>query len=164
MGPGGCCPTRSKYRLHDKASGPNISGAMKDHIGINVSMKETALTIRRGGRRVWRVWRGKCVSDPKRIARNIPKTRSLGHTYRFRARCLVGLVLACLECRGFACDHLPLFSQPLAFRGAAAKRLANVLFSTHENALRRILPRARPSVIAGASIVFDEPIRSCTNR
>jgi transposase len=37
---------------------------MEDYIGIDVSMKEPALTIRRGGQRVWR---GKCVFDPKRI-------------------------------------------------------------------------------------------------
>lgn len=43
---------------------------MEDYIGIDVSMKETALSIRRGGQRVWR---GKCVSDPQRIAQIIRK-------------------------------------------------------------------------------------------
>jgi transposase len=43
---------------------------MEDYIGIDVSMKETALSIRRGGQRVWR---GKCVSDPKRIAQIVRK-------------------------------------------------------------------------------------------
>lgn len=33
-----------------------------------------------------------------------------------------------------------------------------------KNSLRRILPRARPSFIAGVSFVFDEPIQLCTNR
>ncbi len=43
---------------------------MEDYIGIDVLMKETALSIRRGGQRVWR---GKCVSDLQRIARIIRK-------------------------------------------------------------------------------------------
>lgn len=51
---------------------------MDDDIGIDVSMKETALSIRRGGRRVWR---GKCVSDPKRIAQIVrnraPETKRI---------------------------------------------------------------------------------------
>ena len=38
---------------------------MDDYIGLDVSMKETAVSIRRGGQRVWR---GKCPSDPKLIA------------------------------------------------------------------------------------------------
>lgn len=43
---------------------------MEDYIGLDVSMKETALSIRRGGQRVWR---GKCVSDPKRITQIVRK-------------------------------------------------------------------------------------------
>jgi hypothetical protein len=35
---------------------------MDDYIGLDVSMKETAVSIRQGGQRVWR---GKCPSDPK---------------------------------------------------------------------------------------------------
>jgi hypothetical protein len=38
---------------------------MDEYIGLDVSMKETAVSIRRGGQRVWR---GKCASDPKVIA------------------------------------------------------------------------------------------------
>ena len=34
---------------------------MDEYIGLDVSMKETAVSIRRGGKRVWR---GKCASDP----------------------------------------------------------------------------------------------------
>jgi hypothetical protein len=51
---------------------------MEDYIGIDVSMKEPALTIRRGGQRVWR---GKCVS--KTHYPNCPKARSVGHTHCF---------------------------------------------------------------------------------
>lgn len=43
---------------------------MEEYIGLDVSMKETAVSIRRGGKRVWR---GKCVSDPKIIAELIRK-------------------------------------------------------------------------------------------
>ena len=38
---------------------------MEEYIGLDVSMKETAISIRRNGKRVWR---GKCASDPKVIA------------------------------------------------------------------------------------------------
>src|SRR4051794_8329866 len=38
---------------------------MAEYVGLDVSMKETALSIRRDGKRVWR---GKCGSDPKLIA------------------------------------------------------------------------------------------------
>jgi transposase len=43
---------------------------MEEYIGLDVSMKETAVSIRREGKRVWR---GKCVSDPKLIAHLIHK-------------------------------------------------------------------------------------------
>lgn len=43
---------------------------MEDYIGLDVSMKETAVSIRRGGQRVWR---GKCVTDPTAIAALIRK-------------------------------------------------------------------------------------------
>lgn len=38
---------------------------MEEYIGLDVSMKETAVSIRREGKRVWR---GKCASDPRGIA------------------------------------------------------------------------------------------------
>lgn len=43
---------------------------MEGHIGIDASMTETAVSIRRKGKRVWR---GKCASDPKIIAELIRK-------------------------------------------------------------------------------------------
>jgi transposase len=39
--------------------------AMEEYIGLDVSMKETAVSIRRAGQRIWR---GKCASDPSIIA------------------------------------------------------------------------------------------------
>ena len=38
---------------------------MEQYIGLDVSLKETAISVRQGGERVWR---GKCPSDPKVLA------------------------------------------------------------------------------------------------
>ena len=43
---------------------------MGDYIGLDVSLKETAISIRREGKRLWR---GKCPSDPVRLAALIRK-------------------------------------------------------------------------------------------
>ena len=43
---------------------------MSDYIGLDVSMKETAVSIRQDGKRIWR---GKCASDPKLLAALIRK-------------------------------------------------------------------------------------------
>lgn len=43
---------------------------MDEYIGLDVSLKETAVSIRRDGRRVWR---GKCPSDPQLLAALIRK-------------------------------------------------------------------------------------------
>ena len=43
---------------------------MEEYIGLDVSLKETAISIRRDGKRIWR---GKCKSDPDSIATLIQK-------------------------------------------------------------------------------------------
>ena len=43
---------------------------MSQYIGLDVSMKETAISIRQDGKRIWR---GKCASDPKLLATVIRK-------------------------------------------------------------------------------------------
>jgi transposase len=43
---------------------------MEEYIGLDVSMKETAVSIRRAGERIWR---GKCASDPSIVAELIRK-------------------------------------------------------------------------------------------
>jgi len=43
---------------------------MGEYIGLDVSLKETAISVRRGGKRVWR---GKCASDPQLLAGVIRK-------------------------------------------------------------------------------------------
>jgi transposase len=53
-------------RAHDLTPGPSIEWrtAMEEYIGLDVSMKETAVSIRRDGKRVWR---RKCPSDPNSL-------------------------------------------------------------------------------------------------
>jgi len=41
---------------------------MNEYIGLDLSMKETALSIRRDGKRIWR---GKCASDDVQIGRAV---------------------------------------------------------------------------------------------
>src|SRR3712207_5622286 len=65
---------------HDGAARPSRDRAglsaeerrtkMAEYVGLDVSMRETAVSIRRDGKRVWR---GKCPSDPKLIADLIRK-------------------------------------------------------------------------------------------
>src|SRR3954462_10478409 len=65
---------------HDGAARPSRDRAglgagnrrmkMAEYVGLDVSMKETAVSIRRDGKRVWR---GTCASDPKLIANLIQK-------------------------------------------------------------------------------------------
>ena len=43
---------------------------MGEYIGLDVSMKDTAISVRRDRKRVWR---GKCASDPEVIARTVRK-------------------------------------------------------------------------------------------
>ena len=79
---------------------------MDDYIGLDVSMKETAVSIRRGGQRVWR---GKCPSDPKLIADLIRKRapsvkRVIFETgplsvWFYHALCAEGLPVICIDAR-----------------------------------------------------------------
>lgn len=43
---------------------------MDQHIGLDVSLKDTSISVRENGKRVWR---GKCASDPKLLADLIRK-------------------------------------------------------------------------------------------
>ena len=60
-------PIRWKYELTtgSRAQASERRTAMEEYIGLDVSMKETAVSIRRDGKRIWR---GKCASDPAVIA------------------------------------------------------------------------------------------------
>jgi len=79
---------------------------MCEYIGLDVSLKDTAISIRRDGRRVWR---GKCASDPKTIAQLIRKhapdakrvvfeTSSLS-TWFYHALVAEGIPAICIEAR-----------------------------------------------------------------
>lgn len=79
---------------------------MEEYIGLDVSMKETAVSIRRNGKRVWR---GKCASDPRVIAEVIRKrapvaTRVVFETgpmsvWFYHALCAEGLPAICIDAR-----------------------------------------------------------------
>jgi len=43
---------------------------MEQYIGLDVSLKETAISVRQNGKRIWR---GKCPSDPQLLAEVIRK-------------------------------------------------------------------------------------------
>lgn len=60
-------PNTLKVRAHDWTLGSDVEGrtAMNEYVGLDVSMKATAVSIRRDGRRIWR---GTCASDPQTIA------------------------------------------------------------------------------------------------
>ena len=69
---------------------------MEEYIGLDVSMKETAVSIRCGGERIWR---GKCASDPKIVAELIRKRAPEVKRVVFD-RPLLGLVLSFITRRG----------------------------------------------------------------
>jgi transposase len=79
---------------------------MDEYIGLDVSMKETAVSIRRNGKRVWR---GKCASDPKVVAillrkhapaakRVVFETGPLS-VWFYHALCTEGLPAICIDAR-----------------------------------------------------------------
>lgn len=79
---------------------------MYEYIGLDVSLKDTAISIRRDGKRVWR---GKCASDPKTIAqvisRHAPQARMVVFetgalsTWFYHALVAEGVPAVCIEAR-----------------------------------------------------------------
>lgn len=79
---------------------------MEDYIGLDVSMKETAVSIRRAGERIWR---GKCASDPTVIAQLLRKRAPLAKrvvfetgalsVWFYHALCAEGLPAICVDAR-----------------------------------------------------------------
>ena len=65
-------PDKMEIRAHDWKPDPSIEWrtAMCEYVGLDVSSKETAVSVRKGGNRTWR---GKCPSDPKLLAELIRK-------------------------------------------------------------------------------------------
>src|SRR3954468_20614750 len=56
-------------RDHGGLGAGNRRTKMAEYVGLDVSIKETAVSIRRDGKRIWR---GKCGSDPKLVAEALP--------------------------------------------------------------------------------------------
>ncbi len=79
---------------------------MEEYIGLDVSMKETAISIRRDGKRIWR---GNCASDPAVIANLLRKhaasaKRVIFETgplsvWFYHALCAEGLPAICIDAR-----------------------------------------------------------------
>jgi len=79
---------------------------MEEYIGLDVSLKETAVSIRRDG---MRIWRGKCASDPKLIADVIRKRAPAAErvvfetgplsVWFYHALCAEGLPAICIDAR-----------------------------------------------------------------
>lgn len=79
---------------------------MQEYVGLDVSMKETAISIRRDGKRVWR---GKCVSSPSAIADTLlSKTTNIQRVifetgpmsiWFYHALCSMGLPAICIDAR-----------------------------------------------------------------
>jgi transposase len=79
---------------------------MEEFIGLDVSMKETAISIRREGNRIWR---GKCASDPKTIAQLVRKRAPTAKrvvfetgplsVWFYHALCAEGLPAICIDAR-----------------------------------------------------------------
>jgi transposase len=79
---------------------------MEEYVGLDVSMKETAVSVRRGGKRVWR---GKCASDPEVVAALLRKHASAPKrvvfetgplsVWFFHALTAEGLLAICIDAR-----------------------------------------------------------------
>src|SRR3954470_8034007 len=79
---------------------------MDEYIGLDVSMKETAVSIRRNGKRIWR---GKCASDPASIGNLLRKhapsaKRVIFETgplsvWFYHALCAQGFPAICIDAR-----------------------------------------------------------------
>ena len=79
---------------------------MEQYIGLDVSLKETAISIRENGKRIWR---GKCPSDPKALVHVIRKHAPHAHrvvfetgplsTWFYHALTTEGVPAVCIEAR-----------------------------------------------------------------
>ena len=73
---------------------------MAQYIGLDVSLKDTSVSVRQDGKRVWR---GKCASDPKLLAEVIRKRAPNAERVVFETGPF-GLVLPCAHGGGAAGD------------------------------------------------------------
>src|SRR3954470_195061 len=92
-------PDKMEIRALDWTPGPSIERrtTMGEYIGLDVSLKDTAISVRRDGKRIWR---GKCPSDPNLIAEVVRQRApacACGPAGGVRDRSFVGVVLSCAE-------------------------------------------------------------------
>src|SRR6478752_6566166 len=83
-----------------------MEATMDQYIGLDVSLKDTAISIREDGRRIWR---GKCPSDPKLLAqmirRHAPRAKRVVFetgplsTWFYHALVAEGIPAICIEAR-----------------------------------------------------------------
>lgn len=79
---------------------------MEEHIGLDVSLKETTISVRQNGKRIWR---GKCPSDPKLLAdvirQHAPNAKRIVFetgplsTWFYHALTAEGLAAICIDAR-----------------------------------------------------------------
>lgn len=106
---------------------------MDEYIGLDVSLKETAVSIRRGGKRGWR---GKCPSDPQAIAALIRERAPVAKRVVFETGPLSVWFLHALSAEG-----LPAICIDARHAKAALDMAANKTDATTPMAWR-ILPRS----------------------
>lgn len=85
---------------------------MEEYIGLDVSMKETVVSVRRDGKRVWR---GKCASDPQVVATLLRKHAPAAErvvfetgplsVWFYHALCDEGLPAICIDARHPPCTR-----------------------------------------------------------
>lgn len=92
---------------------------MKQFIGLDVSLKDTFVSVREGGKRIWR---GKCPSDPKLVAEvnrpthRVYAVRKIGNDKSFWT--VIGAAWANRDGKGFnvKLDLLPLTGAEIVIR------------------------------------------------
>ena len=107
-------------------------------VGLRRSLKETAISVRRDGRRVWR---GKCPSDPGAVASVLRRRAPGAKRASVRSGPVVGLVLPCPERRRAADDlHRRAACEGCARHGAEQDRCQGCRRSV-PSGRDRVLPR-----------------------
>jgi len=160
-------------RAHDVVPGPCIEWrtTMDEYIGLDVSLKETAISVRRDGKRVWR---GKCASEPAVLAQLIrdraPNAKRIVFetgplsVWFYHALTAQGLPVICIDARHAkaALDMAPNKTDANDADGLA--HLAEVGFyrevrvKQYDSMLTRTLVAARAQLIK-AGVEFSNHIR-----
>jgi hypothetical protein len=101
-------PDKMEKRDHGAGPVPSIERetTMEEYIGLDISLKDTAISVRRDGKRIWR---GKCPSDPNLLAEVIRKRAPAAErvvfetgplsVWFYHALCADGLPAICIDAR-----------------------------------------------------------------